>query len=80
MDLALCVAEGLLPHFAGRERVPLLDEPITVVLLSLNRSLMQSSRLAPIVGEVLELQCRCHALSASHRMTETGSFTGECTV
>lgn len=46
--------------FAVSERVPLVDEPIMAALLSFNPSLVQSSRLSLIVGEVLEQQCHYH--------------------
>lgn len=38
---------------------------------------MQSTRLTPIVGEVLERQCRFYAFPTSHSMTETGLFVGD---
>lgn len=64
----------------ARERVLLLDEPVMAALLSLHRSLIQSSRLSHIVGEVLERQCRYHTLLASHHMKEIGNFTEQPTV
>lgn len=80
MKIALYIAEGLVADFAAMEQVPLLDEHIMAALLSLDLSLMQSSRLFPIVGNVLEQQCRHHALPVSHPMTKIDPFTGDPTV
>lgn len=54
MEMALFVTESLIVGFAAEERVALLDEPILAAILSLYRALMQSLRLNPIVGEVLD--------------------------
>lgn len=51
MDTALRVTEDLVAEFAARKKVASLDEPITAALVSLDQSLMQSSRLPPIVVE-----------------------------
>lgn len=77
VEMALRVTESLDTEFAARGQIMLLDEPIMEVLLRLNCSLLQQSRLTPIVGEVLEWQCPYHASLASHRMTEIDNLNGE---
>lgn len=56
IETALRVTAGLVSEIAARKRVPLLEAPIMAALVSLSRSLMQSSLLNAIVSEVLEQQ------------------------
>lgn len=79
MEMAPCAIEGLVAEVAARKKEPLLDELLLATLHSLDRSFMQSSHHNLFVGEVLEQQCRYHALLASHQITEIDSFMGEPT-
>lgn len=55
MGMDLRFTEILVAEFSARERVHLRDEPIVAALLSLGRSLMQTSRLFLLNGsETLE--------------------------
>lgn len=80
MEVVLRITKELVSEFTDRERVPFLDESIAAAFLSLDQSLVHSSRLALIFSEVLGRQCRYHALPTSHCMTEIDRFTEEPTV
>lgn len=58
-EVGLRVTQGLDAGLAPRELVPLLDESSMAAPLSLDSSLMQSSRLTLTISIVLELQ-RCY--------------------
>lgn len=47
LEMALHFIVSLVAELAARKRVPLLDEPIVAAFLSLDRSLVQSSRHIP---------------------------------
>lgn len=58
MEIALRVTKVLVAELTVRKRNSQLDELIMAALLLFDRSLMQSSRLSPFVGEVLERKYR----------------------
>lgn len=52
MEMALRATKHLHAQFATRQWVLVLEELIMAVLLSLDRSLMHSSRITPVVSEI----------------------------
>lgn len=57
MEMILHVIKDLVAESAAKKIVPLLETLIVAALLSFDRSLMQPSRLTPIVGEDLNRKC-----------------------
>lgn len=57
MKMYFRVMEGLVTELSAREQLQLLDESIMGSVLSLGRSLVQSSHLTLTIREVLERQC-----------------------
>lgn len=80
MDMLLYVTEVMVAVTVAREHVPLLDENIGAIILSLDLFSMQSSRSTLVVGEILDLPCRYNALSASHCMENNNPFTNKPSV
>lgn len=80
IGIALSVTKSLVVKFAIRKQVPFLEEPIIAAFLSLHRSLMQATRLIPIIGNVLERQQRYHTIFSSRWLTKIGQFTENPTI
>lgn len=80
MEIALRATEVLVAEISARKQVPMLDEPNTIALSSLEQILILTSRLSPIACEVSGRQCNYHTVLASIRMKKIDFLAGEHTV
>lgn len=80
METSVQIIQNMVAEFSAMERVPLLNEFITEVLLSLDRVLVSTSCLESILSQLPRNQCEYHSFLATHQVNKRDPFRAEPTV